>query len=127
MIHRDYDEMSGLIRVCGTGHWSFREIEEHYAALRAMIAGIRGAGRPVRLLSDVRQGARQAAWVEDYILDQMARTFGPGDRVAFVTDSDADREHLESLAATIELQCFVSSEQAEAWLLDDPAEREIER
>lgn len=119
MIEREFDEATGLVHVRGTGAWSFKDIEEHFTALRALIADVRAAARSIRVISDVSFGHRQAAWVEEYILDQMARTFRSGDRVAFIAASQADVDHLRSLATGVDVGCFTSGEAAEQWLRSD--------
>jgi hypothetical protein len=116
LIQRTFDEDSGVILVFGGGFWSITDIERHYAALRDMIAGLRAQGRPVRLLSDVTQGQRQASWVEDYILEQMRQTFAPGDRIALLAGSTEDEAHLRDRGTSADVVPFTSRDAAMAWL-----------
>jgi hypothetical protein len=118
LIQRKFDEESGVILVFGGGVWSITDIERHYAALREMIGDLRAQGRPVRVLSDVTQGQRQALWVEDYILEQMGQTFLPGDRIALLAGSAADKAHLQDRATSAEVASFTAREAAMAWLLE---------
>lgn len=116
LIKRTFDEATGIISVEGTGLYTFTEIEQHYAALRELVAHVRSAGNPVRLLSDVSHGVHQAGWVEDYILDQMTQTFRDGDRIAFLTSGDADRAHIEGLGGHL-VKSFTARDAAERWLM----------
>jgi hypothetical protein len=123
LIEREFDDATGLILVRGTGQWSFKDVEDHYAMLREMIASVRAGGRPIRILSDVTQGIRQASWVEEYVVDHMSRALRQGDRIAFVVGSDEDRDHLRRLGAVVDLNCFISRKAAQHWLLTDPVDR----
>jgi hypothetical protein len=117
LIQRTFEEETGVILVFGGGVWSITDIERHYAALREMIGEVRGRGLPVRVLSDVTQGQRQALWVEDYILEQMQQTFVAGDRIALLAGSAADKAHLQSRATRTEVRSFQARDAALAWLL----------
>ncbi|MBA2935737.1 hypothetical protein HZF05_16770 [Sphingomonas sp. CGMCC 1.13654] len=115
MIEREFDEATGTISVRGTGLYSFMDVEQHYVALRELVARVRSSGRPVRVLSDVTHGVRQAGWVEDYILDQMTQTFEAGDRIAFLTANYPDRAHIQDIGGHL-VRSFTSRSAAEQWL-----------
>ena len=115
MIEREFDEGTGIISVRGSGLYSFMDIEQHYAALRALVERVRSSGRPIRVLSDVTHGVRQAAWVEDYILDQMTQIFRTGDRIAFLVANDSDKAHIQNVGGHL-VHSFTSRTAAEQWL-----------
>jgi len=119
MIEREWDEETGIIYVSGTGAWSEADVDAHYDALRAMIAGLRRAGRPVRVLSDIAQASRQGYAREEHILAHMRRTFQPGDRVALVTADATDKAYVRSIIGGLDLGVFASKLPAEMWLLLD--------
>jgi len=115
VIERKFDEATGIILVRGAGLYSFMDIEQHYVALRALIERVRSQGKPVRILSDVTHGVRQAGWVEDYILDQMTQMFEAGDRIAFLAANEPDRAHIQSIGGLL-VRSFTSRSAAEQWL-----------
>lgn len=67
------------------------DIEQHYVALRELIERVRSQGGPVRVLSDVTHGVRQAGWVEDYPRSE-TQMFEAGGRIALLTANAPDRE-----------------------------------
>lgn len=119
MIERVWDEESGIIYVSASGAWADTDVDEHYEALRGMIDGLRRAGRPIRVLSDITQAPRQGYSREEHILAQMRRTFRPGDRVAMVTAGADDKAYVRSIVTGVDVAVFASKLPAEMWLLLD--------
>ena len=118
MIRREVDPDDGIIFVTSDGAATRADIDEHYDALRLLIAEMREAGRPVRVLSDVTSSPRQAADVETHILAQMGRTFRSGDRVALLA-GQGDNAYVRTLLANVDVATFSSRLPAEMWLLLD--------
>lgn len=116
MIVRRFDEGSGILHVSGTGEWTVSDIEAHYADLRRTMANLRAAGRPVRILSDIRYAERQSREVEMTIRREMERSYGPGDRVVLLTGSDSDKMHVRGALGFFEVKAFSSPIAAEIWL-----------
>jgi hypothetical protein len=125
VIEREFDEATGIISVRGAGLYSFMDIEQHYVALRELVAHVRSQGRPIRMLSDVTHGVRQAGWVEDYIIDQMTQIFEAADRIAFLTANEPDRAHIQDIGGHL-VRSFTSRSAAKQWLaaLEDAGRQE---
>jgi hypothetical protein len=122
MIERRFDADSGIIHVVGTGIWKRADVDTHYGAIRGIAAGLRAAGRPIRLLSDVTGAERQAPDIEAYIKLQMERTFAPGDRMALLVPDIQAQRHIRTLLGNAEVATFCSRDAAEAWLRNDMRE-----
>jgi hypothetical protein len=119
MIERRLDEESGIIHVVGTGIWKRADIDAHYAWIREVAARLRAGGQPLRLLSDVTGGQRQAPEIEAYVKVQMARTFAPGDRVALLVADLQTQRYARTLLGDAEMATFCSRDAAMAWLRND--------
>jgi ATPase subunit of ABC transporter with duplicated ATPase domains len=119
MIERNVDDETGIIVVRAVGIWTREAVDTHYNALRAMIGGMRGKGRPVRLLSDVSGASRQSNQIETHIRWQMERTFRPGDRIAILAGNAEDKATLLDLVDLPPVAIFHSRVAAESWLLAD--------
>lgn len=118
MIERRIDAETGIIHVTASGIWTRADVDAHYAALRELFVPIREAGRVVRLLSDVRQGQRQTPDIEAYVLEQMRRSFLPGDRIVILTP-EAEKLHVRAILRDVAVAAFSSLLPAEMWLLSD--------
>jgi hypothetical protein len=118
LITRRVDEESGIIYVTSVGIPTFAALDEHYDALRTLIAPFRNAGRRVLLLSDIRRSARTTSELEQHILGQMARTFEPGDRIVLLTDGD-DKSYIRHVLKDVAIAAFSSQLAAEIWLVTD--------
>lgn len=118
MIERSVDEADGIIFVRSTGEATRDDIDAHYVALRAMIAGMRGAGRPVRVLSD----QTRATWLSDelnrHIKRQIEHTYQPGDRVALLMPDCDAKAYARELLGTTHYAVFTSRIAAEMWLME---------
>lgn len=119
MIERIVDDETGIIVVRAVGIWTREAVDTHYSALRAMIGGMRGKGRPVRLLSDVSGASRQSSQIETHIRWQMERTFRAGDRIAILAGTAEDKATLLDLVDLPPIAVFHSRVAAESWLLAD--------
>jgi hypothetical protein len=119
MIERNFDDQTGIIVVRAIGIWSREAVDAHYNALRSMIGGMRGQGRPIRLLSDVSGATRQSRQIETHIKWQMERTFRPGDRIAILAADEKVKATLLELVDLPPIAVFHSRIAAESWLLAD--------
>ena len=119
MIERRWDPDAEIIFVTATGAWTIATVEEHYAALRVMIDDLRRQDKAVRILSDVTNAERQNDAIEANILDQMARTFRPGDRVAILTGGAEDQQYVRSKINGVDVAVFSSRLPAEMWLVTE--------
>lgn len=117
MIDRFIDECTGIIHVTGQGTWTRDAVDKHYAMLRQLILSVRYTGRPVRVLSNVTGAKQQNPEIEARILEQMARTYQPGDRVAMLTANNLTKLHIRSVIGNADIGLFCSPLAAETWLL----------
>jgi hypothetical protein len=117
MIDRFIDEHTGIIHVTGQGIWTREAVDQHYAMLRQLILSVRYMGRPVRVLSNVTSAARQSPEIEARILEQMARSYLAGDRVALLAANSVAKLHIRSVIGNAEIGLFCSPLAAETWLL----------
>jgi hypothetical protein len=123
MIDRKFDDRDGIIKVTGTGIWTIAEVDRHFDQLRRMIATLRDAGRPVRVLSDVTFAERQSPEIEAQIQLQHDRTYRPGDRIAILTHDIDDRNYIRAIVGHAEVAAFSSVLAAEMWLVEDSLAR----
>ena len=119
VIERRWDREAGISYVSATGLWTVDEVDAHYAALRRLMDDVRAAGHPVRIISDISRAQRQMPEVEVRATQQIADTFKPGDRVAFVTADADDKLYLRSRLGSAEAAAFSSLLTAEMWLFSD--------
>jgi hypothetical protein len=123
MIDRRFDERDGIITVTGSGIWTVAEIDRHFEQLRRMIADLRAAGRPIRVLSDVTLAQRQSPEIEAHIRMQHDRTYRAGDRVAMLAVGIDERNYLRSILGDAEIAAFSSVLAAEMWLVEDSLQK----
>jgi anti-sigma factor RsiW len=119
MIERSVDGKDGIIFVRGSGLWSHAEVDAHYDELRALIAGLRAQGRPVRVLVDVTDAAQQSDTRENYVRAQIERTYRPGDRVAMLVAGGEVKQHVRSVLNGTLVAIFISQIAAEMWLMEE--------
>lgn len=117
MIERELDVTDGIIFVVATGFWTKAEVDEHYDKLRALIAERRAGGYTVRVLSDVRNAPYQPPEMEAYVVEQIKRTYLPGDRVAILTPHTAAQAHVRARLGDLDVMTFTSALPAEMWLM----------
>lgn len=117
-ITRTVDEPDGIIVVVSTGKASRKSIDEHYDYLRILIAKMRNAGRPVRVLSDQRRAVRLTHEMNQHIKDQIARTYLKGDRLALLMNSTEDQAYVRQILGGVQHAVFVSKIAAEIWLME---------
>lgn len=125
MIDRYIDERTGIIHVTGQGIWTRDAVDQHYAMLRQLVLSVRYTDRPVRVLSNVTAAKQQAPEIEARILDQMARTYQPGDRVAMLTANNLAKLHIRSVIGNAEIGLFCSALAAETWLLANERQAKV--
>lgn len=118
MITRSVDAQDGIIVVVSIGVATRADIDTHYDELRDMIAHIRAAGDPVRVLSDQTQAMRLDDATNQYIKSQIERTFRAGDRVALLMATTNDKMYVRSILGTAEYGVFNSRIAAEMWLME---------
>jgi hypothetical protein len=119
MIAREWDTDTGIIFVTGSGIWTRADVDGHYGELRRIIAEVRAARRPVRVLSDLTRAERQSHAVEAHILGEIDRTYRAGDRVAFLTANADDKNYVKMVLGRADAAVFSSRMAAEMWLLLD--------
>jgi hypothetical protein len=118
MIQRSVDPEDGIIMVVSIGEATRADIDEHYDALRRMIAELRAEGRPVRVLSD----QTRADWLSDelnqHIRSQIERTYLPGDRLALLLASPDRKLAVREVLGVTDYAVFDSRLAAEIWLME---------
>lgn len=119
MIERDLTDADGIITVTSTGHWTEAELNEHFDALRAIIARKREAGEQIRVLSDVSRAGGQDEGTGALILEQFARTYRPEDRVAILTANIDVKMVVRAMLRDLNIAAFSSRLPAEMWLMED--------
>ena len=119
MIERDLSDPDGIITVRSSGDWTRAEIDEHFAALREIIASRRRNGDPIRVLSDLSSACTDDMGINDHILDECHRTYQPGDRVAILTPGPSSKRWLRERLRGSEVAAFSSRLPAEMWLMAD--------
>lgn len=118
MITRNLDAQSGIIFVKSVGLATRDDINGHYDQLRLMIAQLREAGRPVRVLSDQRRAVRLPHQLNLLIKDQIEQTYRSGDRLALLMNTVADQQYARSVLGTVRYAVFTSPIAAEIWLTE---------
>lgn len=118
MIERSVDDEDGIIFVVSVGEATREDIDVHYDALRDLIATMRAAGRPIRVLSDQTRAVRLSCDLNLHIKAQIERTFRPGDRVALLMASDDDKRYARTILGTTDYAVFTSRIAAELWLME---------
>jgi hypothetical protein len=118
MITRDLDTQSGVILVRSIGAATEEEIVDHYCRMHALVAELREAGRPVRVLSDQRQAVRLPHHLNLLIKDQIEQTYQAGDRVALLMNTVEDQQYARGVLGTTHYAVFTSLVAAEIWLTE---------
>ena len=117
MITRKVDEPDGIIIVQSLGSADMEDLDNHYASLRALIAEMREAKRPIRVLSDQRQATRLGHELNLHIKAQIERTYKPGDRVALLMKTEEDQRYAREILGVVDWAVFNSRHAAEIWLV----------
>ncbi|WP_174297356.1 STAS/SEC14 domain-containing protein [Sphingomonas bacterium] len=104
------------LAVGGSGLYTLLESQEHFRELSAAVGGLRKAGRPVRVLVDLRDGAPQTAEVAAHIKGANAVIFRKGDRIAIIVKSTLLKLQVKRLHMRSESEVFVSEAAAREFL-----------
>lgn len=108
-------EERDFICFTASGRWTGRDMDRHLASFKAEVARARGLGKPVRILSDMREveiGER----AEERLKANMPMAFEPDDRIALVVRSSASKAQLRRAMDGWTAQMFLSLDAARLWL-----------
>lgn len=111
-----FDIVSGRIDLTGTGFWSRRQVEAHFADLATVIARIRAGGSIVRVLVDLTQGVIQSPEVAELIATTTARIYGEDDAIAMLVSASLTKMQMRRVLDGRPHAFFLSRTAAESWL-----------
>lgn len=117
MITRAIDEPDGIIIVRSVGAATWQDLDSHYTLMRALIAQMRLAQRPIRVLSDQRMATRLPLDLNLHIKHQIERTYEPGDRLALLMRTEEDQRYAREILGVMNWAVFHSRHAAEIWLM----------
>ncbi|HEY0269786.1 MAG TPA: hypothetical protein VGC10_02220, partial [Sphingomonas sp.] len=80
-------DLSGFIRIIGSGFWTPAEIDRHFDELGELIERMRRVRTDVRVLVDLRESGAQSPETIVRISARVGAAYRDGDRVAMVLSS----------------------------------------
>lgn len=113
----DADPYGGddVLYVTGVGMWTDEEAREHFLHFAMLVEARRAAGRPVRVLVDLRDASVQTGAIAERMGEGAAHIHRPEDRIAFLCATVLHSLQVKRTVRVGQVECFQSVEAAEVW------------
>ena len=118
MLSVEFDEALGIVRCRIEGFLSIEEVKAVVHSTRLAKRRCMQKYEDVKMLV-VTDGQVQTAEAMELVGAQRAETLGPYDRRAFVLQTSLQKLQVNRIFNAEFERCFISEEEAVAWLLDD--------
>lgn len=119
-IRLEIEAGSGLFLVICRGMWSPEAAIIHFADMELALRKARAAGRPVRVLIDIRDSRPQTAETARTMEENARRLHLPSDRLAFVYSSALQGLQAKRAVSAAPTAYFDTMEAARRWLAEEP-------
>jgi hypothetical protein len=115
-FHTGLDNVTGTVRVMGSGIWSAPDAELYYIQQRRIVDEARRRFGNVKAFYDVRGWVVESPESVEQFIAMNKEIYRPEDRLVAVVDSSVAKPHPRAALAVGQRESFLSMSAAETWL-----------